>query len=307
VLPRNEIERHQQNDCRQQQISCIYFDIGCHVKIARCLIAKHDNEFNPTHTRLLFNHLTVTRNELPATKNDPTFTQNELIAKRDELSSTTGWNHPQLGSTRTELRETNDKLEKATNELVDLKKSLSTHAPTHQAVSTTTPPAAKPRSNPTATPPKVEEIIPSLMIKVVRPSQPQTAQSSYCANVKRMSELMMNGQLYYLNEDECFFKLKLKQNHQSLYIYLVEDITGYRNNSYNVFEFLNEDIVLWICSSYYRLYVSIRKHDQKNSKCFLIDTKQSGNNLLMGYGGENVGWNDYKDANDCVLFYFTKK
>ena len=59
--------------------------------------------------------------------------------------------------------------------------------------------------------------------------------------------------------------------------------------------------------SHYSLFVSIRKHDEKNSKGFLIDTKRTGNNRLLEYDGNNIGWNGYKDFNDCVLFYFTKK
>ena len=69
-----------------------------------------------------------------------------------------------------------------------------------------TPPATKPRSNPKAAPPK-EEIIP-LMKEVVRPNSTLATQSSFCDNVKRMSELMKIGQLYYLNEEEYFFKLQ---------------------------------------------------------------------------------------------------
>jgi len=149
------------------------------------------------------------------------------------------------------------------------------------------------------------------MSEVLRLNQPRATQSSYRQNVKRMSELMKNGELYFLNEDECFFKLKLQRNRQSLRIYLVEDLTRHRNDPINEFE--NEDIVLMDLSCYYYLYVSIRKHDEKNSKCFLIDTKQSGNNRSMVYsGGCNYGWDDYewnnyKDENDYVIFYFTKK
>ena len=212
------------------------------------------------------------------------------------------------------MRETNVKLDKATNEIVELRKIVSTRSPTHQSTSPTTklqvqttppppsrmlspPPTTKPRSNPTATP--VEEIIP-LMEEVVRPNQPRATQSSYCNNVKHMSELMKIGQLYYLNEEECFFKIRLQKNHQYLFISPVEDITRYRNNEY-------KDIVLRDWSSLYDLFVSIRKHDQKNSKGFLIDTKRNGNNRLLKYGDGNIGWNEYKDFNDCVLFYFTKK
>ena len=145
------------------------------------------------------------------------------------------------------------------------------------------------------------------MEEVVRPNQPRATQSSYCNNVKRMSELMKIGQLYFLNEEECFFKIRLQKNCQYLYIFLEKDIADHRNNRINVFE--NEDIVLQDCSSssWYHLYVSIRKHDETNSKGFLIDTKRSGNNRLLEYGYGNVGWNEYKDFNDCLLFYFTKK
>ena len=128
--------------------------------------------------------------------------------------------------TRTELRETNSKLDKTTTELLQLKKDFSTRStPTQQSA---TPQATNPRSNPTAAPPskKVEEIIP-LMEKVVRPNQPRATQSIYCNNVKRMSELMTIGQHYYLNEKERFFKLRLQKNYQTLYIRLVEDLAYY--------------------------------------------------------------------------------
>ena len=247
------------------------------------------NDFSATK-----NDLTATRNDLSATKNDLIATQNELSATKDHLSST-----------RTELRETNSKLEKAVTELLQLKKNFSTcSTPTQQSA---TPQATKPRPNPTSAPPnKVEEIIP-LMEEVVRPNQPGATQSIYCNNVKRMSKLMTIGQLYYLNEKECFFKLRLQQNYRTLFIRLVKDLADYRNNKNNEFE--NEDIVLWDSSSwYYALYVSIRKHDVNNSKGFMIDTKRSENNRLLKYGyNDNNGLNDYKDSNDCVFFLFNKE
>ena len=257
------------------------------LQVSRNELSTACNEFRKTNTKLEQN-LSTTRNDLSATRNDLSATKNEL------------------SSTRNELRETNSKLEKATTELLQLKNNLSTRStPTHQSA---TPQATKRRSNPTAPPKQIEGIIP-LMEKVVRPNQPRATQSSYCNNVKRMSELMKIGQLYFLNEEECFFKLHLQVNYQSLRIRLVEDLTDYRNDENSVFE--NEDIVLLDWSpSWYVLFVSIRKHDEKNSKGFLIDTKRSANNRLLeydGYGDVNVGWNDYKDCNNCLLFYFTKK
>ena len=253
------------------------------------------NEFQKTNTKLEQN-LSATRNELSATKNDLSATKNELSATRNELSST-----------KTELLQLKKDFSTRFTPTRILSPTATLSTPTHQSA---TPQATKPRSNATATPPKkIEGIIP-LMEKVVRPNQPRVTQSSYCNNVKHMSDLMKIGQLYFLNEEECFFKLRLQINYQKLFIELLENITRHRNYKFKVFE--SEDIVLrdyW--SSCYDLYVSIRKHDEENSKCFMIDTKRSGNNLLLeygyGYGDGNVGWNDYKDCNDCVLFYFTKK
>jgi len=326
VLPRNEIEQHQQNECQQQQISCGYFDIGCHVKIKRCQLDKHNHDYNTHHTKLLFDKLSATNIELAFVRKEFQETKQELSETRNKLFATQN----ELAATRREQKSTR-------NELVQIKEVISKLAtPKHQTVlraakqPTTTQLIATPPSRTIATPPSrpiptlptrpiptttqpiptpptqptVEEETILLMSEVLRLNQPRATQSSYRENVKRMSELMKNGELHNLSEDECFFKLKLKRNCQSLYIFLVEDLTGIRNHPHN--EFANEDIVLQDWFSFYRLYVSIRKYDKKNSKCFLVDTKRSGNNRLLVYG-ENVGWNDYKDENDYVIFYFTKK
>ena len=265
------------------------------------------------------NELQVTRNELQATRNELQATRNELQVTRNELSTACNElrktntkfeqnlsaTKDELSATKNDLSATKNELSSTKTELLQLKKDFSTRStPTHQSA---TPQATKHRSNATATPPKkIEEIIP-LMEEVVRPNQPPATQLSYCNNVKHMSELMTMGQLYFLNEEECFFKIRLQKNYRPLRISLVKDITRHRNNELNVFE--NEDIVLWDWSSWYSLFVSIRKHDETNSKGFLIDTKRSGNNRLLGYGfgGNNIGWKEYKDFNDCLLFYFTKK
>ena len=76
-----------------------------------------------------------------------------------------------------------------------------------------------------------------------------------------MSELMTIGQLYFMNEEECFFKLRLQKNHLELYIRLVEDIARLRNDEFNVF--VNEDIVfvvLMICDVF----------SKKDAKCLMV-------------------------------------
>ena len=62
-------------------------------------------------------------------------------------------------------------------------------------------------------------------------------------------------------------------------------------------------------SWYYKLVVSIRNYDERNTKCFLIDTKQSGRNrsLQYGYDYNDIELNNFKDVNGHVMFYFIKK
>ena len=72
---------------------------------------------------------------------------------------------------------------------------------------------------------------------------------------------MTIGQLYFLNEEECFFKIRLQKNHQELYISLVKDIARERNHEYNVF--VNEDIVL---KDYCLLYTSPSPRDATLSR-----------------------------------------
>ena len=76
------------------------------------------------------------------------------------------------------------------------------------------------------------------MNEVLRSNQPRATQSSYRENIKRMFELMKNGELYFLNEDECFFKLRIQQqNNRELRIFFAGNITRFRNNQLlNVFE-----------------------------------------------------------------------
>ena len=207
-------------------------------------------------------------------KNQLATTKNELDATCTNLQETTVKLQNELSSTNNKLRETNMKLEKNAKEL---KEDLSNRAPTLQEV----------------------------MKEVVHPNQ-TTTPASYQQNVNRLFELMDHAQVYNINEDECLLKLRLQRNYESLYIYLVEDVTECRNHSRTVFE--NEDIVLLDGSTWCLVFVTIRKYDDDNSKCFLVDTKQTDNNQLMEYRSynRNIEWNKYKNGNDVIIFYFKK-
>ena len=135
----------------------------------------------------------------------------------------------------------------------------------------------------------------------------QQQQKSYSTKIEQVFNNIKVGQIHYLNEGEYFFKLELKRNHRFLYIHLDKDLTQHRKEPNNVFS--NKNIVLWGGLTSYHLYVSIRRLDEKNSKCFLIDKSHSGNNLFMTYdfGNRIFEWDRYKDRNDEVIFHFTKE
>ena len=192
---------------------------------------------------MLFDKLSTTNIELSETRNELQVTRNELAIFRNEFQETNLKLNQELSATPNKLQATRDQLsatqnqlastcreqESTRNELTQLKKDISTRStlPKHQTVpraakqptprkpSSATIPrkqlATLPRDKiaTTLTKPTVEEEIILLMSEVLRPNQRQTTQSSYCENVKRMFELMREGKLYFLNEEECFFKLQL--------------------------------------------------------------------------------------------------
>lgn len=270
-------------------------------------------EFQETNSNLK-QELTATRNELSATKHELSTTKIDLAVIRNEFEAKNTTVKKELTITRNELQETKRKFLKLLKEDVNTCATISREVASATAATTV------------ITPSNCSMTINSLLREVSDPrggtqrllnSKDQTQTTRlYQKNVNRLFGLMKNGQFYYLNEDECFFKLHLRRNSQAFYIYLAEDLQRFRTDPENVFT--NENIVLKdsscdvirFLSTCYYLFVSIRNFKCEDSKCFLVDTKQSENNLLMKYGlhgNENIEWNEYNDVKGCVIFYFTKQ
>ena len=127
---------------------------------------------------------------------------------------------------------------------------------------------------------------------------------TYAEKINRVFNEIDEGQLFHINNNECFFKLRLRQNHRQFIIKHVDDVTRYRNKGTI---FINDVVVLEDRSWYCHLYVEIEKYDKNNCRCYVINVKECGKNRLLRYGNnEDIKWELYKNENHDVIFYFNK-
>ena len=89
-------------------------------QIKRCHLEKHENDFNATHTKLLFKELLDTKKHLQRTTKIAQKMQTELQDTKSKLETTTKIAH----KTQTELKDTKSKLETTTKELEIAKKDI---------------------------------------------------------------------------------------------------------------------------------------------------------------------------------------
>ena len=128
---------------------------------------------------------------------------------------------------------------------------------------------------------------------------------TYADKIHRVLNEIDEGQLFHINDNECFFKLRIQQNDRRFYINHVDDVTGYRYNNFT--KFTNDVVALNDCSSCYYLFVAIEKYDKKNCRSYVINVKECGKNHLLKHGdGNNIRWELYKNENNDVIFYFNK-
>ena len=133
-------------------------------------------------------------------------------------------------------------------------------------------------------------------------------QQTYAEKLNRVFNEINEGQLFHINDNECFFKLRIQQNNRGFFISHVNDVTRYRNN---FTKFTNDVVTLddgW--SWYDLLFVAIEKYDDVNCRSYVINVKECGKNRLLEYGGDcndDIKWELYKNKNDEVIFYFNKK
>ena len=327
------------------------------LQVKRCHLQHHENEFNATHTKLLFKELRKTKEQLESTTKIAQKTQTELQDTKSKLESTT----KTAQKTQTELQDTKLKLETTTkiaqktqSELKDTKSKLEATTKlaketqtelqdTKSKLETTTKLAKETqrelkdtkeeldrvkeelktkkkkveercvvKPNP-ATAPKVSSLkaevkivdVARLMGELVQPNPSRTTQQTYAEKINRVFNEIDEGQLFHINDNECFFKLRIQQNHQRFYIDYVDDVTRCRNLT----KFTNDVVALNGRLYGYSLYVAIEKYDDVNCRSYVINVKEYGKNRLLKHGFDcnyDIRWELYKNKNDEVIFYFKK-
>ena len=285
------------------------------LQIKRCHLEKHENEFNTTHTKLLLKELVDTKKQLLATTKIAQKTENEFQVTKEQLLTTTKIAQKteneiqlmkeQLLTTTRIAEETRDELIKTKEELDRVKEELKQKKEKVEGRCVVKPnPATVPKVPSLKVEVKVVDVA-RLMGELVQPNPPQTTRQTYAEKIQRVFNEIKQGQLFHINDNECFFKLRIQQNHRWFYFHHVNDVTRYRYNT----KFAN-DVVALNDSSWYVLCVAIEKYGEKNCRSYVINVKECGKNHLLKHGNDGNGdirWEFYKNKNDDVIFYFNKK
>ena len=265
------------------------------LQIKRCHLEHHEKEFNTIHTKLLFKELRKTKEQLLTTTNIAQKTENELQVMKEQLLTTTRI----AEETRNELIKTKEELDCVKEKMKQKEIKIEERC------------VVKP--NP-ATAPKVPSLkakvkvvdVAQLMGELVQPNPSRTTQQTYAEKIHLVFNEIDIGQLFHINDNECFFKLRLQRNDQEFVIYHVDDVTCYRNDHT---KFKNDVVALQDRSSLgYSLFVAIEKYYRNNCRCYVINVKECGKNRLLEHGDWKVDirWELYKNKNDEVIFYFKK-
>ena len=256
-----------------------------------------------------------TKSKLEATTKIAQKTQTELQDTKSKLETTTKI----VQKMQTELQDTKSKLEATTKlaketqselkdteeELDRVKEELKTKKEKVEEKCVVKPnPATAPKVSSLKAEVKVVDVV-RLMGELVQPNPPQTTQQTYAEKIHRVFNEINEGQLFHINDNECFFKLRLQRNDQKFYIGDVGDVTFYRNN---LTTFENDVVALFDLEDCYQLCVAIEKYDDVNCRSYVINVKECGKNRLLKHGDCNVDirWELYKNGNNEVIFYFKK-
>ena len=273
---------------------CISF-----LQIKRCHLEKHEHDFNTTHTKLLFKELRKTKEQLLTTTKLAQKTQSELQDTKLKLETTTKITK----ETQRELKDTKEELNRVKEQMKTKKEKI------EEKCVVKPNPATAPKVSWLKAEVKVVSVV-RLMGELVQPNPPQTTQQTqqtqqtYAEKIHLVFNEINEGQLFHINDNECFFKLRIQRNHRVFYIFHVDDVTRYRNKT----KFTNDVVALQECSCWYQLYVVIEKYYMNNYRSYVINVKECGKNRLKhGWNGNDIRWELYKNKNDEVIFYFNKK
>ena len=250
----------------------------------------------------MFKELRKTKEQLLTTTKIAQKTENELQVTKEQLLTTTRI----AEETRNELIKTKEELDILKEEMKQKKEKIE-----ERCVAKPNPATTHKVSSLKAEV-KVVDVV-RLMGELVQPNPPRTTQQTYAEKLQRVFNEINEGQLFHINDNECFFKLRLRRNHRGFYIFNRDDVRHYRNN---LTKFINDIVALEDCSWLVvrlwgsHLHVAIEKYDEelKNCRCYVINVKECGKNRLLKHDDDNddIRWELYKNKNDDVIFYFNK-
>ena len=255
--------------------------------------------------KLLFNELVDTKKQLQTTTKIAQKTQNELHDTKSKLEATT----TELEMAKKDIVELETRFEQQHNEIIPLiHKSIEIISQQLIKVQTIQPETIFKSSLNTFEEPTQLTIQPPIQTKEKKYSffefNKLLQQQTYAEKLQLVFNEINEGQLFHINDNECFFKLRLQRNDRNFYIIHRDDVTRYRNKGT---KFINDVVALNVVSRCY-LYVAIEKYDDVNCRSYFINVKECGKNRLLKYGGRNddIRWELYKNKNDEVIFYFNK-
>ena len=190
------------------------------LQIKRCHLENHENRFNTTHTKLLLKELVDTKKQLQTTTKIAEKTQNELNDTKSKLETTT----TELEIAKKDIVELETRFEQQHNEIIPLiHKSTEIISQQLIKVQTQQPEKIFKSSLNTFEEPTQLTIQPPIQTKGKKYSffefnkliQPQT----YAEKLQLVFNEINEGQLFHINDNECFFKLRLRRNHRKFRIY----------------------------------------------------------------------------------------
>ena len=255
--------------------------------------------------KLLLKELLDTKKQLQTTTKIAKKTQNELNDTKSKLETTT----TELEIAKKDIVELETRFQQQHNEIIPLIHK-STEIISQQLIKVQTQ--------------QPETIFKSILNTFEKPTQ-LTSQRPIQTKEKKYSFIEFNkllqlrtyaeklqlvfneidiGQLFHINDNECFFKLRIQRNNRKFRIYHVDDVTRYRNEET---KFKNDVITLYDGLFGYHLYVAIEKYDKKNCRSYVINVKECGKNRLLKHGRDiDIKWELYENKNNDVIFYFNK-
>jgi len=134
---------------------------------------------------------------------------------------------------------------------------------------------------------------------------------SYETRMENVLHSMDVGRVYHVNENECYFKLKIKENgdeNHNLHAQFHHDLNYFQQNYAAYIMYYGEEICVLDLSGY-QLNIKINGYQDQNCSLYLYHTKAGCNKRLLPLitWNENVNWVNHKSSSSSeILFHLVK-